>query len=154
LWDDLLQALFHGGDIVRGHAADAVERVSRRQPGLLRASVHDLASQARRDPVPMVRWHLAMVLANLAYEKSLAAECTQTMLALLEDGSPFVRSWAISGLCQVGRLYPARGARVLSAIARLKDDPSIAVRHRAAKAVSVLTDPRHPLPTTWVKRKG
>ncbi len=154
MWDDLLEALFAGDEVVRGHAADAVERVSRVQPALLTSIIPHLARVARRDPVPMVRWHLAMVLGNLANEKSNAATCARTLLALLEDPSPFVRSWAISGLCQVARIFPARSGRILAAIALRTADPSIAVRHRAAKALSVLSDPRRPLPSTWVKRRG
>ena len=154
MWDDLLEALSRGDDVVRGHAADAVERISRAQPELLDPSLRALASQARRDPVPMVRWHLAMVLGNLAYEHAHTATCASTLLALLEDASPFVRSWAVSGLCQVARQNPSRSDRLLPAIARLTDDPSIAVRHRAARAVAILTDPQQTLPRSWVKRKG
>jgi len=151
---DLLEALFNGDDVVRGHAADAVERISRGKAQLLGPSLGAFVSQAKSDPVPMVRWHLAMILGNLAADREHMPICTRGLLGLLRDHSPFVKSWAISGLCQIGRGFPARRARILSAIAPLANDPSIAVRHRAAMAVSLLMDPELGMPSSWVKRKG
>jgi hypothetical protein len=102
----------------------------------------------------MVRWHLAMVMGNMAYRIERAGMCSRGLLALLDDASPFVRSWAISGLCQIARRHPSRSGSILDAIAPLTRDASIAVRHRASKAISILMDPRQPLPSSWVKRKG
>lgn len=151
--EDLLDALAHGDDVVRGHAADALERISREHPEWIGSSLSSLVAQARSDPVPMVRWHLAMILGSLAYERAHEATCIRGLLPLLRDLSPFVKSWAISGLCQIGRRSPARAEEILGAVSPLTRDPSIAVRHRAAKAITLLTDPRSKMPGSWVKRK-
>ncbi len=151
---DLLDALAQGGDIVRGHAADALERVSRELPDLIGPSLGSLVRQAKDDAVPMVRWHLAMILGNLAYDRAHESICARGLLPLLQDASPFVRSWAISGLCQIGRRSPARAEDILGALSPLTRDPSIAVRHRAARAITLLTDPHSKMPASWIKRKA
>jgi HEAT repeat protein len=151
--EDLLDALAHGEDVVRGHAADALERVSREQPEGIGSRLNSIVAQARSDPVPMVRWHLAMILGNLAYERAHQATCLRGLLPLLRDISPFVKSWAISGLCQIGRRSPARAEGILGAVSPLTRDSSIAVRHRATKAITLLTDPHSKMPGSWTKRK-
>jgi HEAT repeat protein len=149
---DLLDALATGSDVVRGHASDAIERISRQRPDLVRPALAAFLSQVQRDPIPMVRWHLAMLLGNLATEGASLGEIVDTLLALLADPSPFVKSWAISGLCQIGRRYPERQGKIMEELAPLGRDPSIAVRHRAEKAMRLLMDPRLELPASWVKR--
>jgi HEAT repeat protein len=153
MFDDLLHALREGSDAVRGHAADAVERVSRERADLLKPKLKNLALQARRDPVPMVRWHLAMVFGNLGGSGQSIHISTGTLLALLGDRSPFVKSWAISGLCQIGRRMPAERGRILTAISPLTKDPSIAVRNRASRALRLLLDSTERLPAGWVKQR-
>jgi HEAT repeat protein len=153
MFDDLMHALQEGSDAVRGHAADAVERVSRERNDLLGPQLKKLSLQARRDPVPMVRWHLAMVFGNLGGSGQNIELSTRTLLALLGDRSPYVKSWAISGLCQIGRRIPAERARILVAVSPLAKDPSIAVRNRASRALRLLLDPREKLPVSWIKRR-
>lgn len=153
MMDDLLDALRTGSDVVRGHAADAVERVSRERPELVRPTLGKLLLQAKQDPVPMVRWHLAMILGNMAESGENVEPLARALLALLDDPSPFVKSWAVSGLCLIGRDSPSRRGRFLAAISRLRNDRSIAVRHRASRAIRLLTDESEPIPPSWVKRK-
>jgi HEAT repeat protein len=153
MFDDLLDALRQGNDATRGHAADAVERVSRERPDLLEPELRKLALQARRDSVPMVRWHLAMIFGNLAGSGDDPGLRTSTLLDLLRDRSPFVKSWAISGLCQIGREVPAERERILEAVTPLTRDRSIAVRNRASRAVRLLLEPKESLPASWVKRR-
>jgi HEAT repeat protein len=151
--DDLLDALQTGSDVVRGHAADAVERVSRERPELIMPALPKLLTQARQDPVAMVRWHLAMVFANLARSGEDPEPLAEALLGLLEDPSPFVKSWAVSGLCLIARDSPLRNERFLASISPLRNDRSIAVRHRAARAIRILMDEREPIPPSWIKRK-
>ena len=150
---DLLEALANGHDIVRGHAADAIERVSRLRPAYLSSHLDPLLSQAIGDPVPMVRWHLAMLLGNLGIAGFYDERLTQTLVVLLNDRSNFVKSWAISSLCLIGRQVPHSSALILESIAPLQQDASIAVRHRALKAVDLLMNPHLEPPAGWNKLK-
>jgi HEAT repeat protein len=153
LLPDLLDALANGSDIARGHAADALERVSRLHPAWISSYLDQLLSQATGDPVPMVRWHLAMLLGNLGIGGFYDQRLTRTLLVLLDDRSNFVKSWAISSLCLVGRQVPESRSLILESIAPLQQDASIAVRHRAQKAVGLLMNPGWEPPAGWNKVK-
>ena len=153
LLPDLLDALANGSDIARGHAADALERVSRLHPAWISSYLGQLLSQATGDPLPMVRWHLAMLLGNLGIAGFYDQRLTRTLVVLLDDRSNFVKSWAISSLCLFGRQVPENRALILESIAPLQQDASIAVRHRAHKAMELLMNLDQQPPPGWVKVK-
>jgi HEAT repeat protein len=153
LLPDLLEALANGSDTVRGHAADALERVSRLHPAWIASSLDQLLSQATSDSVPMVRWHMAMLFGNLGTAGFYDERLTRALVVLLDDCSNFVKSWAISSLCLIGRLVPQSSALILESIAPLQEDASIAVRHRAHKAVELLMNLNQQPPPGWVKVK-
>ncbi len=154
LLPDLIEALQTGDPAVRGHAADALEKATRVRPQPVAAFLPAIARQARSDQIAMVRWHLAMVLGHLAAIPKAIPTSRRTLLALLEDRSPFVRSWAITSLCIIARCSQREAPAVIRAIATLITDPSAAVAKRARTAVRVLTDPSLPLPGSWVKSHG
>jgi len=151
LLKDLLDGLKEPNEVVRGHTAHALERVSRSQPDLLLAHLPQLIRSAKHDKVAMVRWHLAMLLGNVAAFEEYVQVIISTLLDLLQDDSAFVRSWAIASLCIVGRQYPRKSGYILKRIAPLQQDDSIAIRNRARRAVDLLMHDRLPLPVSWVK---
>ena len=151
LLDDLLEGLESSDNVVRGRAADALERVARVRPLPFVEHLPRLASLARRDPVPMVRWHLAMLFADLIEHKPAAHEIFKALSILLYDPSAFVTSWAISGLCILGRRYPARRPAIVWQLGSLGEDRSAAVRNRVGKALRLLLNDQLPLPKGWVK---
>jgi HEAT repeat protein len=151
LLDELLAGLEAPEPVVRGRAADALERVARLYPERFLDHLTGLITLAKSDPVAMVRWHLAMLLADLVMFEAAAAPVQSTLQQLLRDESAFVRSWAISGLCLLGRRYPRRRRRILARLEPLRNDDSIAVRHRVQKAIALLLDEQRPLPPGWVK---
>ena len=151
LFPDLFAGLSERDDVVRHRAADALEKLARSRPDLLAPHLSTLLRLVRQDPVPMVRCHLAIILGHLAPYAEHAAALTAALLDLLRDPSPFVRSWAITSLCILARLYPDRGESILRRIAPLQRDPSVAVRTRATRATGLLLDERLPFPPGWVK---
>ena len=151
LLPELIAVLRDGDPAVRGHGADALERVSRVFPERVARYLTQLLSLARSDEVAMVRWHMAMSLTNVTRSPATARRTTPALAALLADRSAFVRAWAVSGLCLVGRSFDGSTKDIVPALQRLEGDPSIAVRHRAVMAVRLLLDPRRPMPRSWVK---
>jgi HEAT repeat protein len=148
---DLLGGLRSTKDVIRGRSADAVEKVARARPDWIAHEAGHLAALARTDDLPMVRWHLAMTLAHLAGSPALVDLIVETLTALLADGSAFVRSWAIAGLCVVERLYPERLHEFLADISTLQSDPRASVRSRARRAVRILLNDDAPFPAGWNK---
>jgi HEAT repeat protein len=148
---DLMEALVSADPSVRGHAADALEKVSRSCPSEVAVFLPSIIRLARNDNVAMVRWHLAMVLGHLSIVSQTVSEAKRTLLALLTDGSPFVRSWAITSLCIIAKNSPGHADSIIHRIAPLSSDSSAAVAKRAHTDLRVLSNPESPLPKTWVK---
>jgi HEAT repeat protein len=153
LIEDVIGALRVADDVVRGHAADALEKIARSLPALLGDHVEEIMTTARRDEVPMVRWHLAMILGHLTLYEEHVEDLRETLIHLLDDGSVFVQSWSIVSLCIIARAYPQRSGEILSKIERLKKSESPAVRTKVRQAVSLLIDPGQPFPKGWLKSK-
>jgi len=148
LFEQLVAGLDHEEDAVRGRAAHALERISRSRPDLLREHLARLL-RAANDDLPMVRWHVAMTLANLALEVPVRV-LQASLLQMLDDDSVFVKSWAISGLAILGTLHPELANTFVPALQELQGDPSVAIRSRVRKALATLRD-GEPLPAGWVK---
>lgn len=153
IFPDLMQALTHENDAVRGHAADALEKISREMPELLIPQMQHLIRMARTETVPMVRWHLAMAFGNLAQNPTLAETIIPLLIDMLGDESAFVKTWCISGLVIWGRKYPEWQTGIIEELSPLTRDASIAVRYRAEKAILLLMKPRLPMPAGWMKCK-
>jgi len=154
LLPDLVDALASDDPSIRGHAADALEKISRRHPGEV-APFHSLITKsARTDGVAMVRWHMAMILGHLSVLPRTIPETRRTLLTLLRDPSPFVRSWAITSLCIIAKRSARHTHSIAHALSGLTSDPSPAVAKRAKTAVRALSGPSTTLPRTWIKGPG
>jgi HEAT repeat protein len=151
LLPELIETLGSSNPSVRGHAADALEKVSRTHPEPVASFLPAITRQARNDEVAMVRWHLAMVLGHLAVVPATVPTSRRTLLSLLHDTSPFVRSWAITSLCIIARTSAQDAPAITRELAALVSDNSVAVAKRALTAVRALTDPHSRLPPSWVK---
>jgi hypothetical protein len=151
LFDDLYAGLFVTEDVVRGRTAHALERISRSKPEQLIVHLERLVELARQDPLPVVRFHLAMLFGNLAIYEDRVERLKAVLLEMLDDESTFTRSWVISSLCILGRKYPQQCEAILQALAPLLWDDSIAIRTRVKKALMLLTDEHLPFPDGWIK---
>jgi len=148
---DLLAGLRHDDKVVRGHAADAIEKVARSSPELIVDHVDSMVDIAKYDEVAMVRWHLAMILGYLSIYTSHVEKITDTLYHLLGDESAFVQSWSIVSLCIVARKYPQFCSEVLAKIEHLKQSESVAIRTKVRQALNLLMDPNRQFPKGWIK---
>ena len=153
LFDQLLEGLRVQEEVIRARAAHALEKVSRIHPDWFIPYFPFLTALAQDDPVPMVRWHLVMLLTNLAALKGNIDRIVDILLNRLQDESAFVQSWAISGLCILGRRYPERAAEIIQSLRPLRNVQGTAVRSRASKAVELLENPFLKIPKGWIKAK-
>jgi HEAT repeat protein len=151
LLPDLIEAFHNASDVIRGHAADALEKVARQNPEAVAVHLPALLEAASSDPVPMVRWHLAMTLGHVAATQQDGNEVVETLAGLLGDESTFVQSWAITSLCIFARLHPRFAPRITQGISDLSLSSSAAVRTRVRKALALLVDPEAPFPKDWIK---
>ncbi len=154
LLGEITAGLEESDDVIRGRTADALEKISREKPEDFLPRLPQLIHLARTDPLPMVRWHMAMILTNLLPIHKNNEQIESALSGMLQDRSAIVRSWAVSGLCILGRKYTDKRRYIIASLSGLERDPSIAVRHRAAKALRYLLNDALELPAGWNKSKN
>ncbi|NIM92622.1 MAG: hypothetical protein GTO18_02765 [Anaerolineales bacterium] len=151
LMDDLIQCLEDDSDVVRGHTADALEKLTRANPAEMKSHLQTFIRSAQEDPVAMVRWHMAMILGHLSMYRDWVGESTEVLIVLLSDKSVFTISWSIVSLCIIARQYPAKVDEIVRAVAPLEASSSTAIRSKVRHALPILTDNRTPFPKGWIK---
>jgi len=151
LLPELLAALDAPEPVLRAHAADAIEKLGRTRPELLRPHAEDLIARARQDQPAAVLMHLAMLFGHLALYADLRPALLAALLDLLRKPGAFTRSWAVSSLCILARLEPGQLESILPAIRSQDAGTSAAVRARVRKALPLLTNPAARFPPGWVK---
>lgn len=150
LFEQLYAGLTDPDDVVRGRSAHALEQVSRSKPELFLPHVDQMVSQVTEDPLPMVRWHLAMIFANLSIYCDHAEVLASALFPLLEDNSVFVQSWAVSSLTILAQQCPGYRAEAIERIRKLRSTAGKAVQPRIRNALDVLEN-QVKLPKHWVK---
>lgn len=151
LFDELAEGLKDDDEVVRGRVADALEKLSRSRPDLLLGHLPIILGAAMSDEVPMVRWHLAMILGNLTTFENIIDQIYPVLLNLLQDESVFVKSWTIVSLCILCRIHPHKSEKVVQEIAPLRYVASAAIRSKAVKAVNLLMSDEVQFPKGWIK---
>jgi hypothetical protein len=148
---ELVAGLGDARDVVRGRCADALEKVARYNPEPLIPHLNTLIDVSANDPVPMVRWHLAMLLGHLVGTDADHDQIYKALLAMLEDESVFTVSWTIVSLCILVRHDPAFVQGVLDAIRPLSTHLSKAIQSKVRYALPLLTNPQAQFPKGWIK---
>ena len=147
----LLKGLECDRDVVRARTAHALERISRTRPELLVPHLSTLLLCAV-DPVPMVKWHVAMMLGNLATTRSIASTVLPVLLSMTtEEEGVFVRSWAIVSLARIGVSYPALRTAVTTRMRQLSKDKRLSISRKAVKTLDAL-EQGASLSVHWIKQ--
>jgi len=154
LFDQLVEGLDESNDVIRARTAHALERISRTQPEMVVSLLPKLLNLALNDPVPMVRWHLAMILGYLSYPPDQLTKVISTLFQMLNDTSVFVKSWAIVSLTILGRRYRDLDLQVIEKIGPLCNNRRASIRNKAIKALKVLENDNEPIPAGWVKAEN
>ena len=153
LFDRLVEGLFESDVVIRARTAHALERISRTHPEMLQELLSKFIEMASNDPVPMVRWHIAMIFGNMLLSVETVEEIIPVLFRMLEDPSVFVKSWALVSLTILGRQHKSMRKRIADHIRPLLKDRSIAIRSKAIKAVKILENGAECIPTGWIKRR-
>jgi HEAT repeat protein len=105
---------------------------------------------AINDSVDMVRWHIAMIFANLEYEDSQLSDTLSVLFHMLEDKSNMVKSWTISTLAILGISHPETKSEIVPHLKPLLSFNRQSVSNRARNALAAL-EQNNPLPKGWQK---
>ena len=128
---ELVAGLWHPDALVRMRAGDALEKVSRQQPGWLWPLRSDLLGLAKTAEEQEARWHLAQILPRLGLRGAQRAALVALLRRYLKDRSAIVRVSALQGVADLAAFDSALRPLVRRHLRRLLAAGSPAEQARA-----------------------
>lgn len=101
LFDDLFAGLKSEIPGVRMRAADAIEKVTVRQPELLHPYRAVILNELMVIPQQEVRWHICQIIPRLALSAEERKQAAATLETYLLDKSRIVRTFALQSLADL-----------------------------------------------------
>ncbi len=111
-------------------AADATEKISRHQPGLLQLYKDSFLSLLAEATQQELRWHLAVIIPRLQLTASECQRSATILQAYLEDRSSIVKTFAMQGLADLTRHDASLRPTVLDLLRSLVRTGTPAMRAR------------------------
>ena len=96
----LVEAMFGKEPEIRKRAADVARRITQRDAGPLERYADELAGLLAEIPVEesRMRWHLGLVVANVAHTREQQLRAARLMQLLIEEESNVARCSAVEGI--------------------------------------------------------
>lgn len=116
--------------VVRMRAADAVEKITRRRPDLLRELEDRVLTQVAAIDQAEVRWHVAQPVPRLALTPLRRVRAITILRGFLADDSRIVRAFAMQALADLAEHDEQMRAWVLPLLAELTRIGTPAMRSR------------------------
>ena len=106
LFPELMTGLWAEDPVVRMRAADAAEKVSRKNPELLKPYKAELLGLMRDADQQELRWHLAAMVPRLSLTAKERYRAATSLEGYLEDRSSIVKTFALQGLADLAKDDP------------------------------------------------
>ena len=133
-FDELFALIFHPERSVVMRAADAVEKITLKNPNYLRPHKIRLLQMLRTADHKELKWHVAQLIPRIALNKKEATEVVQilTQWARNKNESKIVRVNSLQGLFDVAQEHPdwTEGISETIALMQRENIPSIQARIR------------------------
>ena len=98
---ELLACLWNDDPVIRMRAADALEKISRRRPELLRPRKVEILGLADESQQIEVQWHLAQMLPRLGLTSPERQRAATRLKEYLQSRSSIVKTQALQGLYEL-----------------------------------------------------
>lgn len=98
---EVVDAIFSDYPGTKMRASDAIEKISRICPELLRPYKKIFLNQVAKIEQKEVKWHTAQILPRLSLTKKEREKVYNLMISYLEDRSSIVRTFAMQALADV-----------------------------------------------------
>jgi hypothetical protein len=102
----LIAGLWSENSLVRMRAADATEKVTRKNPALLEPYKKELLGLMKEVKQQELRWHLAVMVPRLLLSANERRLATSILNRYLEDRSSIVKTFALHGLADLAKDDP------------------------------------------------
>jgi HEAT repeat protein len=133
LFPKLISGLWSPDPLVRMRAADAAEKVTRKNPALLTPYRKELLGLMTEATQQELRWHLAVMIPRLplsAMERQLAISALN---GYLEDCSSIVKTFALQGLADLAHADSAIRPGVIDILHEATRNGTPAMKARSRK---------------------
>ena len=138
LFPKLIAGLWSEDTLVRMRAADASEKVTRRNPELLRPYKKELLGLMAETKQQEVRWHLAAMVARLPLTGKERQVAISLLSRYLEDRSSIVKTFALQGLADLAQNDPRIRTRVTEIVRESARNGTAAMKARSRKVLCTL----------------
>lgn len=99
LFDELFNGLYHANDVVRMRSADAIEKISRTNPELLKPYKTKIINDISKSLQQELRWHLAQIFPRLKLTDKQKQQVVSTLLSYFkDDNSIIVKTFSLQAL--------------------------------------------------------
>jgi hypothetical protein len=95
---ELIACLWHENPVIRLRAADAAEKVSVKQPGLVQRHKAELLGLLAETTQIELRWHLAAIIPRLNLSSNERRRAIADLHRYLDDRSSLVKTFALQAL--------------------------------------------------------
>jgi hypothetical protein len=138
LFKVLVNGLFDDEPVVRMRAADAMEKISLKNPELLQPFKATLIGLAQKTQQQELRWHIAQMIPRVKLTPSETAKVTEIFFEYLKDKSKIVVTFAMQALSDLAMREARVPARLISTIENLTRCGSPAIKSRGKKLLMQL----------------
>ena len=132
LFPQLIAGLWSPDPLVRMRAADAAEKVTRKQRRLLDPYKKELLGLLTEAQEQELRWHLAVMVPRLLLDPKEQQLAMSSLDRYLGDDSSIVKTFALQGLADLAETEPSFRPRVVETLreAARKGTPAMRARSR------------------------
>lgn len=129
---ELRGCLRNSDPVVRMRAADAIEKLSRTDPGIMAGEKGALLDGSLEDGTAELRWHLIAVASRLTLTAREAEQFLEYLdVRLHGDESRIVRVMALQAAFELGAEHPQLTQRVRAMLRYAESSPMASLRARA-----------------------
>jgi len=133
LFPKLIAGLWSADPLVRMRAADASEKVTRKNRGLLQPYKKELLGLMTQAEEQELRWHLAAMVPRLLLNAKERQVAMSSLNSYLEDRSSIVKTFALQGLADLAQDDPSIRPRVIKILREATRNGTPAMKARSRK---------------------
>ena len=138
LFAELIAGLWDLDLVVRMRAADAAEKVSRKQPELLHPFKAELLGLLAEASEQELRWHLAQMAPRLPLTQTERLRAVSLLKDYLNDRSSIVKTFAMQALADLASADPALRPEIVELLEEAMRNGTPAMRARGRKLLAQL----------------
>ena len=135
---ELIGLLWSNDPVLRMRAADAVEKISSQEPGLLEPFKAELLGLLLEAEQKELRWHVALMIPRLPLTRMERQRAAEGLRRYLGDSSSIVKTFALQGLTDLAKVEPSLLPETREILETAERAGTLAMKARARKLLKTL----------------